>query len=260
MNDQANDLSLEQVAEETKQCFRKDVENAIKLEKHAGMTVVRDLALGGTKGRYIEQLYKQAAEVVYASSAEGGAQAALAAIAQKLGKKATIFGPSRASPHPRQVEVMRFGGQFEGIRPGYLSVVQSRARDYAQKHGALLAPFGMDLPNAVDTIAETARSLKLKPDFIWCSAGSGILARGLRLAWPAAEMHIVEVGASVDVAGTIKHTFHKPYAWEAPSDWAPFSCCRNYEAKAYHEMRRWYDTRKPEGLTLFWSPMNAPTA
>jgi threonine dehydratase len=146
----------------------------------------------------------------------------LAATAQRWGKGCTIFGPARSTPHPRQLEVQRLGGKFVGVKPGYLNVAQSRARQYAEQAGSMLAPFGMAVPNAVDVIAETARALKLKPSVVWVAAGSGTLAKGLRLAWPRAEMHCVQVGVDVDVPGTQIHTFNKPYGYALPERAAPF--------------------------------------
>ena len=73
---------------------------------HDGVFVVRDdLYDGGTKARYVAQLFNEADEVVYASPAEGGAQFALATVARSLGKRATIFVAARAKPHPRTLQV-----------------------------------------------------------------------------------------------------------------------------------------------------------
>jgi threonine dehydratase len=109
--------------------------------KHEGIFVVRDdLYRGGTKARFIPALFAKADEVVYASSGEGGAQVALATIARSLGKKATIVGPVRAIPHPRQLEAKRLGAHRIPVRPGYLNVMQARARAYCEQSSATLAP------------------------------------------------------------------------------------------------------------------------
>jgi len=231
-----------------------------EIEWHDGVYVARDLLSGGTKSRYIWQLYQRANEIVYASSAEGGAQVALAATAQRWGKRATVFGPARATPHPRQLEVQRLGGKFIGVKPGYLNVVQARAREYAECNGALLAPFGMAVPNATDVIAETAQALKIRPDVVWCAAGSGTLARGLRKAWPGAEFHAVQVGAPVDLPGAEIHVYPKPYAYVVPADACPFDACGNYERKCWSMLKAWGETRYKRALVLMWSPMNGPKA
>jgi hypothetical protein len=60
--------------------------------EHEGVLVVRDdLFPGGTKARFLGVLFDGAEEVVYAGPAEGAAQVALATVARRLNKRATIF-------------------------------------------------------------------------------------------------------------------------------------------------------------------------
>jgi len=167
------------------------------VKEHEGVTVVRDdMFPGGTKARFLPVLFNSADEVVYASPAEGGAQTALAHTAAALGKRATIFVAKRAKPHPRALEAKRVGAKVMQVSPGYLTVVQARAREYCNRTGAMLAPFGVNLPAAIDRIAEAALMTGLEPDEVWCASGSGVLARGLARAWPNARRHVVEVGRS----------------------------------------------------------------
>jgi hypothetical protein len=109
------------------------------LEMHHGIAVVRDdLFPGGTKARFIAQVFDGVQEAVYASPPEGGAQTAIATVARRLGKRATIFVAARTRPHPRTLEAARLGAKVVPISPGYLSVVQSRAREYCRNTGASL--------------------------------------------------------------------------------------------------------------------------
>lgn len=171
-----------------------------RLEEHQGIAIVRDdLFPGGTKARFIPQLFDGADEVVYASPCQGGAQYALAFVARELGKRATIFAADRAVPHARQWEAKALGAKIVLIKPGYLNVVQKRASDYAKATGARLAPFGMDLPAAIDVIAAAARALNETPDVVVCSAGSGTLCRSLIRAWPKAHHVAVAVGRDIPV-------------------------------------------------------------
>jgi hypothetical protein len=105
--------------------------------EHEGVLVVRDdLFPGGTKARFLAMLFNGAEEVVYASPAEGAAQVALATVARNLNKRATIFVARRAKPHPRTIEASNLGAKVVSIAPGYLSVVQSRARQYCKRSSA----------------------------------------------------------------------------------------------------------------------------
>ena len=219
---------------------------------HEGVAVVRDdLFPGGTKARFLPVLFERADEVVYASPAEGGAQTALAHTAAALGKRATIFVAKRAKPHPRALEAKRVGASVMQVSPGYLTVVQARAREYCNRTGAMLAPFGVNLPEAIVRISEAARSIGLEPDEVWCASGSGVLARGLAQAWPGARRHVVEVGRTLspdEVAGATIHKAGLPFS-KALKERPPFASCPHYDAKAWRICK----ARRGAGLVLFWN-------
>jgi cysteine synthase len=181
----------------------------LRVIEHDDVFVVRDdLFPGGTKARFLPILFEGADEVVYASPGEGGAQTALATVAAQLGKRATIFVAQRAQPHSRTLMATRLGAKIEPVSPGYFNVVQARAREYSQEHGARLAPFGFNIPGATQIIAAAARSIGIQPAEVWCAGGSGVLARGLAEAWPNARRHVVQVGRPLsanEVAGATVH-------------------------------------------------------
>lgn len=219
---------------------------------HDGIYVVRDdLYPGGTKARFIGQMFDYADEVVYATPQEGGAQTALATVAAALGKRATLFCAARKETHPRVAMGLALGATYHFVTPGYLSVVQARAEEYCEMTGAKLAPFGMDFPAAIDAIAGAALSLDVTPDEVWCASGSGVLARGLAKAWPWAARHVVQVGRDlsyreVDSAIIVKQplAFGQPYRGTVP-----FPADPHYDAKAWAECK----ARRGGGLVLFWN-------
>lgn len=221
--------------------------------EHDGIAVVRDdLFPGGTKARFLPALFDGADEVVYASPAEGGAQTALAHVAAHLGKRATIFVAKRAQPHPRALEAKRLGAKVLQVSPGYLAVVQARARAYCAARGARLVPFGVDLPEAIATIAEAARATGLEPDEVWCAAGSGVLARGLAAAWPNARRRVVQVGrrlAPDDVAGAEIIVYPRPFGATAATK-PPFPSDPHYDAKAWEIATA---RREAGRAVLFWN-------
>ena len=172
--------------------------SAPQIIEHDGILVARDdLFPGGTKARFLGVLFDGADEVVYASSCEGGAQTALATVAQQLGKRATIFVAKRAQPHARALMAKRLGARIMQVSPGYLSTVEARARTYCEISGSRLAPFGVDIPEAIEAIAGAAAASGLQPDEVWCASGSGVLARGLAKAWPHARRHVVQIGRAL---------------------------------------------------------------
>jgi cysteine synthase len=209
------------------------------VERHGELLVVRDdLVPGGTKARFLPALFEDVDELVYASPAEGGMQLALAYTARRLGKVATIFVAERRAYHARTAEAMVVGANVVGVRPGYLSTVQARARLYAQAtEGARYLEFGGASPVAEALIAAAAREVLLElgdsPPQVWCAAGSGVLSRGLQRAFPDAQHFAVQVGREVHNAGRAA-VLPADYAFEAhAATMPPFPSCPHYDAKAW---------------------------
>jgi len=220
------------------------------LEEIDGTLVVReDLFPGGTKSRYLATLYEDADEVVYASPCQGGAQYALAFVAHRLGKKATLFVAKRSEPHPRAFEAKALGATIIQVPFGMLSNVQATAKRYCEDTGAKLAPFGMDVPGAVDAISAAAKTLKVKPREVWCAGGSGVLGRAMRATWPDAEINVVMVGRKTRPVSGANHIFFpKPFEWRAKQP--PFPSDPHYDAKAWQICQ---SRGKRPGPVLFWN-------
>lgn len=222
--------------------------------EHGGVFVVRDdLYPGGTKSRYAAVLFGEGVEeVVYASPAQGGAQISLAAAAQRMGKRATLFVAKRKELHPATAVATALGAKVVEVPMGYLSHVQAKAKAYVENAGSevRLAPFGFAIPGAEEEIAKAARAAMTGPDEVWCAASSGTLARGLALAFPKARRHVVQVGRKLDpkeVAGATIHEYRLGYEKVGPA--APFSCNRHYESKAWEVCA----AEHGKGTVLFWN-------
>lgn len=224
--------------------------------EHEGIHVVRDdLIGGGTKARYMARLFESAEEIVYATPAEGGAQTALAWTAREMGKKATLFVAKRQSPHPRALMAKAMGATIWQVKPGYLTVAQKRARDYCAATGATLAPFGMDMPEAIDVIAEAALSTGMMPDEVWCASGSGVLARALAKAWPQARRFVIQVGRTLspeDVAGAEIIVSRHKFGDEAKVR-PPYPSDLHYDAKVWEHIK----ARRGPGLVACWNVTGA---
>jgi len=229
-----------------------------QLREHDGIIVVRDdLYPGGTKARFLRPFMAVtvAKEYVYASPCEGGAQTSLCRVAREMGVRATIFVAKRSDVHPRIKLDKKLGGKVVQIPYGYLNVVQAAATKYAGKNGRYLMPFGFDLPDAVRAIADAALATGVTPDEVWCASGSGTLARGLGLAWPAARLNVVQVGKTLtkkEVGKAKIHIYPKPFGWALKSD-VPFPSDPHYDAKAWEMMR----AKKRKGTVLMWNVMGA---
>lgn len=167
------------------------------------------------------------------------------------GKRATIFVAARTRPHPRTLEAARLGAKVVPISPGYLLVMQSRAREYCRNTGATLIPFGAEIPGAVEAIAAAARLAAFAPEEVWCAAGSGVLACGLAAAWPKARRHVVQIGRDLtprEVAGATIHVHPRKFSDSAALA-APFPVDPHYDAKAWELCI----AKRGPGRVLFWN-------
>ncbi|NBR01288.1 MAG: hypothetical protein EBT97_12750 [Actinobacteria bacterium] len=222
-------------------------------ERHGRFVVVRDdLLPGGTKQRSLEGLCAGAGELVYAGPPWGMAALCLARIGQRTGQRVTLFYAARASLCPRQVLAKQAGAHLELVRPGYLTVVRARAREYCDRTGARLMAWGGG-DAAVKAIAEAAAEARRRsPEVteVWCAAGSGTLAKGLRLGF-GLPVHVVEVGHALtpeERTGLASITRH-PLDFEQRTTAAvPFPSCRHYDAKAWELAQR-----RATGCPLFWN-------
>jgi hypothetical protein len=222
-----------------------------------GLLVVRDdLVPGGTKARVIPLLFGAADEYCYASPAQGYAQVALALAAKAHGKRATIFVAARALMHPLTQAAAAAGAQIIQVRPGYLTVVQARARAYCRARGAVLLPFGFDHPVIHAGLAELARlACPEAPPACYVAAGSGVITRALQAAWPPPQTrHVaVRVGSAPDAG--LAEVIQAPEAFAqdcARSARPPISSCLNYDAKVWRVV-----SRAPEAGRLWWNVAGA---
>lgn len=221
-------------------------------------TVVReDLLEGGSKSRFLPFLIGDATELVFGGPFCGGAPLALSVIGREEGRKVTLFYAERAGLHPRQEAAIANGAQLKFVRPGYMTVVQKRAKDYAAAAGALFLPLGFDLPAAEEPFVEAMRRLRARlagpVDEVWAAAGSGMLVRCLALAFPEIAVHGVAVGlASRHEAQTMPGnvTLHDSgYRFQdQPPGLAPFPSCGHYDRKAWELAER-----LSRGRVLFWN-------
>jgi hypothetical protein len=223
--------------------------------QHDGIYVVRDDRLpGGTKRRFTDAFVQVVdnAEVVYAATAYGGAQIALALSAKAAGKRATIFVAKRGRLYPRTLEAKAAGAKIVEVPMGFLSNVQAKARTYCEKTGAYLMPFGFDSEEARDVIAHAAGSVRKRFgqfDEVWSVIGSGTLIRALQQADLGKKYFAVAVGRDHPDGGAAEIIrYPRPFASDAYLS-PEFPSCSNYDAKA------WEYVQARKGRVLFWNVM-----
>ena len=220
--------------------------------EHDDVFVVRDdLFPGGTKARFLPYTVRGCRRGCLCKPGRGRRPNCFSHSSGTAWQtRHDICGPARATASAN-IDGKTARRPDRASPAGYLTAVQKRAAEYCHQTGAVLAPFGFDIPGAAQAIAAAARSIGIQPDEVWCAGGSGVLARGLAQAWPNASRHVVQVGRTLspnDVAGATIHVYPKPFKW-ATKNAPPFPSDPHYDAKAWEFCL----AHKGSGRVLFWN-------
>lgn len=224
---------------------------------HEGINVVRDdLFPGGTKRRAFTtfvEAHPNVDEWVYASPRTGYAQLSLAYACREFGKKATVFVP-KGKKLPLTLEAEKMGAEVHLVPMGFLTNLQYHARTYVEETpGASLVPFGGDHPIIVQAMRDAALSIDIEPPKeVWTVISSGVLSRGLQLAWPEAKFYGVKIGHNTTERERGRaETIDSPYKFIQEckvNDRPPFPSSLTYDSKAWPFIK----ARASEGA-LFWN-------
>lgn len=231
-----------------------------KTQMYNGIHVVRDdLVPGGTKLRYLMDIFNYYDEVVYATPAFGGAQLALAYGAKMQGKRVTLFVAKRKKPHERTLEAKQAGARVFQVPNGFLKVVQARAKKYARDKGAHYLNFGGDDESTIQRIGNAAEIVNRNHgpfDEVWSASGSGVLMRGLQRGIEAKRFCSVQVGRDIKGKVDKAEIIDNPLAFEKElKEQAPFPACPNYDRKAWKACKE-----QSKGKVLFWNVLGpSPT-
>jgi hypothetical protein len=228
-----------------------------KVPTQRGYVVVvrHDKIEGGTKRLALTPLLSRSTgvEYVYATSAYGYAQVALAVACRETGNKATIFTAKRKTLSPYTKASRVAGAKIVLVPYGYLTNVQAKARKYAVQVGANLIPFGIGYPAFEDELVKVAESIREQvgsvPE-VWSVAGSGTLTRALQRVWPEASFYAVQIGHDVSrkELGNAKR-LDAPEVFERSAKRPPpFASCTNYDAKAWQ-----FVNHQAASGALFWN-------
>lgn len=243
-----------------------DPNPTIIISEHDGFLVVRDDLLGcGSKVRFVDYMIQQMPqqEIVFgACPATGYAQISLPVVAKRYNKSVHLFmayrDPSRL--HPYQLRGMELGSIYHFIKNGMLNVTKARAREYAEADptNRILFPIGLEHPSVIASIVKVAREqIPFTPDHVWSVGSSGCLNRGLQMAWPGAEVHVVSVGHTMTEREIGRAIFHKhPYKFDRPVklvDAPPFPSAPTYDSKGWRPMIDWYKSHEKPEKVLFWN-------
>ena len=232
-------------------------DNTITLESYEGITVLRDdLLIGGTKSRFLPLLLNENKNgYVYASPVYGGFQIALSEVAKNVGKKSIIFCAKRKEKHPNTLLASELGSEVVEITPGYLNVVQKRAKDFVNVNSNYqYLEFGANHPIAINSIANTMKTIIKKlgkePAEIFCAVGSGTLVKGILSGSNNAQVTGIIVGKDFNYEHERLRLIKYPKSFDYSSKYeAPFQCMPNYDLKALELCMQ----LKKSNDVLFWN-------
>ena len=237
------------------------------IEEHEGFHVVRDdLLEGGSKRRFVDRLLREeiaegANEFVYGGCpANGYAQLSIPLQAREYGCKTTLFMAKRSmnNLHDYQKRALKYGADIHWVANGMLQVTKKRALDYYNEdpvHRRLLQ-LGLDDQRVREQIRDLAKNIEqdynINISEVWSVGSSGTLTRGLQMAFPDKDVHVVSVGHSMKQNEVGRATLHRSdlkFTDEVKEeDKPPFPSVPTYDAKAWKIMR---EQAKPG--SLFWN-------
>jgi hypothetical protein len=238
----------------------------IQVVNHEGYLVVRDDLLGyGSKARFVDYMIRNTPqrEIVFgACPATGYAQISLPVVATRYNKRVHLFmakrDPSRL--HDFQKRGAELGSIYHWVPDGMLNVTKARAREYAQEDptNRVLLPIGLEHPTVIASIIKVAREqVNFIPDHVWSVGSSGTLNRGLQLAWPTAEIHVVSVGHNMSQREVGRAVMHRSaYAFDRKikkEEMPPYPSAPTYDAKVWQPMVNWYKTHERPTWVLVWN-------
>lgn len=197
-----------------------DPEALTPIESHGGIAVKRDdvFVAGGQWGGKARSCWTLitttpgCAGVVTAGSRQSPQVAIVAGIAAELGLPCAVHVPAAQVPDSPELAAARAAGaEVVEHRPGYNSVIVSRATRMAEERGWLDVPFGMETPAAVTATARQAAGVPADTERVVIAAGSAMSLAGVLTGLPA-RIPVLAVRVGADPADRL--------ARFAPDGWA----------------------------------------
>jgi len=238
----------------------------IQIHEHEGFLVVRDDLLGcGSKVRFVDYLIRNMPqqEIVFgACPATGFAQISLPVVAKRYEKSVHLFMAYREEKNYTEFQKrgIALGSIYHWIHDGMLNVTKKRASEYQEldPSNRVILPIGLEHPSVLASIIHVAQTqIPFTPDHVWSVGSSGCLNRGLQLAWPDAEVHVVSVGHTMTPATIGRATMHRsPYPFERAVkkiDVPPYPSAPTYDAKCWRPMVDWYRNHDKPKKVLVWN-------
>jgi len=241
--------------------FWTDPNPAPRIVEHEGIRVVRDDDLVGSKVRggdcLISSLPRHIDTIVYVQPRTGLAGVSILDVAKRHNKSVRLFMPSSKKISHHQACCIEQGAEVSFHRIAAMPNLNKIAKEWAdQRENAFFVPLGLKHRMVTAGIVKVASQIK-EPEQVWVATSTGVLTRGLQIAWPNAEFVSVAVSRNMK-AGELGRAkvISEPRAFtahESKENLPPFPNIDTYDGKVWK-----YIPKNSDKDILFWNVGKEP--
>ena len=240
----------------------KDPYGPPQVVKHEGVRVVRDDYLVGSKVRggdcLISSLPEHVDTIVYVQPRTGLAGVSILDVAKRHGKKVKLFMPSSKRISTHQACCIEQGAEVEFHRIAAMPNLNLIAKKWAEERpNAFFIPLGLKHELVTAGIVQAAMTMK-EPDEVYVATSTGVLTRGLQIAWPNAKFTSVCVSRNMKEGELgVAQPISEPLAFQAhekAENLPPFPNIDTYDGKVWK-----YIPKNSDKDILFWNVGKEPT-
>ena len=161
------------------------------VDEFDSVRVVRDDHLVGSKVRggdcLISSLPDKIDTIVYVQPRTGLAGVSILDVAKRHDLDVKLFMPSSKRISDHQACCIERGAKAEFHRIAAMPNLNKIAKDWADQHeNAFFVPLGLKHEMVTAGIVKTASKIR-EPEVVYTATSTGVLTRGLQIAWPNAE-------------------------------------------------------------------------
>jgi len=241
--------------------FWTDPNPAPRIVEHEGIRVVRDDDLVGSKVRggdcLISSLPRHIDTIVYVQPRTGLAGVSILDVAKRHNKSVRLFMPSSKKISHHQACCIEQGAEVSFHRIAAMPNLNKIAKEWAdKKENAFFVPLGLKHRMVTAGIVKVASQIK-EPEQVWVATSTGVLTRGLQIAWPNAEFVSVAVSRNMKAGelGRARVISEKKAftAHESKENLPPFPNIDTYDGKVWK-----YIPKHSDKDILFWNVGKEP--
>ena len=223
--------------------------------------VVRDDYLVGSKCRggdcLVSFLPDRVDTLVYVQPRTGLAGVSLLDVANRHNLAVKLFMPSSKRISDHQACCIERGAKAEFHRIAAMPNLNKIAKDWADQHkNAFFVPLGLKHEMVTAGIVKTASQIR-EPEVVYTATSTGVLTRGLQIAWPNAEFISVCVSRNMKAGELgIAEAISEPLAFtaaEKKENMPPFPTIDTYDGKVWK-----YIPKNTGRDILFWNVGKEP--